>query len=143
MKTVFRIVLIMTLLYSGMRWYARTTEKNIDEALPVDAGKALRVGTFAGTNSAGDSRGSVSEYSVHGRRFLHFENFFVTNAPGLRVFLSESGVTASSSMMIAKLKGNSGNQNYDIPPEAALRVLDTVVIQSKLLGTVYAKATLK
>ncbi len=142
MKTVFRILIIMSLLYAGMCYYTRVTEKNIDDALPAEAGRVLRNGTFVGKDSVHEGRGKVSEHVLGEEKLLRFEEFYVTNGIDLRVMLSEDGSVSSSTIKLARLKGNSGNQNYDIPKEVNTEVLDTVIIYSRIFKTIFSTATL-
>ena len=143
MKTIFRILIIMALLYGGLRLYARMTEKSIDEALPTDAGTALRTGVFVSKDGSHESRGKVTLYDNGESKLLRFEEFYVTNGFGLRVYFVTGGVVASSTVSIARLKGNSGNQNYEIPKEMDVANLDTVLVYSKVLQTLFSAAILR
>jgi hypothetical protein len=73
---------------------------------------------------------------------LRFEDFYVKNGIMLRVVLAKGGTIASSTQ-IAKLKGNSGNQNYVVPKDVDASAYDTVLIYSTPLQTVFASATLR
>jgi Electron transfer DM13 len=69
-----------------------------------------------------------------GRRVLRFENLDTSNGPDLRVILSSVPSTAGDKefgkdyVELGKLKGNIGNQNYDIPPEVDLRRYSSAVV---------------
>lgn len=143
MKTVFRILIILSLLYGGTRWYEKVTEKEVHEVLPTNVGEALRKGTFIGKDGSHASRGSVTEYIFGEEKLLHFEGFYVTNGLDLRVMLSEDSIISSSTVMLARLQGNSGDQNYAIPKEVNTNVLDTVIIYSKIFRTIFSIATLR
>ncbi len=70
------------------------------------------------------------------RTFLRFENFETDNGPGLRVYLSNvsNGVNSPAGEFdddfysLGTLKGNVGDQNYEIPPEVDLTKYNTVAI---------------
>ena len=68
------------------------------------------------------------------QRFLRFENFSTDNGPDLRVYLSNSDANADSGVFdddfidLGVLKGNIGDQNYEIPVGVDLSVHDTVVV---------------
>ena len=68
------------------------------------------------------------------QRFLRFENFSTSNGPDLRVYLSASDANGDSGAFdddfvdLGVLKGNIGDQNYEIPVGVDLSVYDTVVV---------------
>ena len=58
---------------------------------------------------------------------LRFENFRATNGPDLYVYLATDN-SASDFVDLGRLKGNIGNQNYEIPEGTDLSKHDTVLI---------------
>ena len=68
------------------------------------------------------------------QRFLRFENFSTDNGPDLRVYLTVSDANGDSGAFdddfvdLGVLKGNIGDQNYEIPTDVDLSVYDTVVV---------------
>lgn len=143
MKTLFRIVIIIALLYAGARWYERITEKNISDPLPTNAGDLLRSGTFIAKDGSHESRGTATEYVVGEEKLLRFEEFYSTNGLGLWVMLSENTTISPSTIKLGRLKGTSGDQNYTIPGEVDTSVFDTVIIYSKIFKTIFSTATLQ
>jgi len=64
-----------------------------------------------------------------GQRFLRFENFETDNGPDLNVYLVNSSTgDVSDYIDLGDLKGNIGDQNYEIPADVDLDVYDQVVI---------------
>ncbi len=70
-----------------------------------------------------------------GTRILRFEDLDVLNGPDLRVILSPSALVEDDGAYddgafidLGPLKGNKGNQNYEIPPEIDLDDFATVAI---------------
>ena len=64
-----------------------------------------------------------------GQRFLRFENFETDNGPDLNVYLVNSSTGDVSDFIdLGDLKGNIGEQNYEIPEDVDLSVYDTVWI---------------
>lgn len=70
-----------------------------------------------------------------GSRIIRFENLDVSNGPDLRVILSRSGLVDDRDAYhldgfidIGELKGNQGNQNYEIPDDVDLSEFATVAI---------------
>lgn len=60
-------------------------------------------------------------------RILRLEDFKSTNGPDLKVYLAED-IDANSYVSLGDLKGNIGNQNYDIPEEVDLEKYSRVLI---------------
>jgi hypothetical protein len=76
-----------------------------------------------------------------GRTFLRLENLKTTNGPDLYVYLSV-GKDASDIVNLERLKGNIGNQNYEIPAGTDLSKYNTVLIWCKAFSTLFGSAKL-
>jgi hypothetical protein len=82
------------------------------------------------------------------QRFLRFENFSTDNGPDLRVYLSASSAEGDSGAFdddfvdLGVLKGNIGDQNYEIPVGVDLSVYDTVVVWCVRFSTPFTAADL-
>ena len=76
-----------------------------------------------------------------GRTFLRLENLKTTNGPDLYVYLS-TGKDASDIVNLGRLKGNIGNQNYEIPTGTDLANYNTVLIWCKAFSTLFGSAKL-
>ena len=82
------------------------------------------------------------------QRFLRFENFSTDNGPDLNVYLTTSDANADGGTFddefidLGNLKGNIGDQNYEIPPGVDLSVYDTVVVWCVRFSTPFTAADL-
>ena len=82
------------------------------------------------------------------QRFVRFENFSTDNGPDLRVYLTASDANGDSGAFdddfvdLGVLKGNIGDQNYEIPPDVDLSVYDTVVVWCVRFSTPFTAADL-
>lgn len=84
------------------------------------------------------------------QRFLRFEEFSTDNGPDLNVYLTTANADADAGdfgasgqfVDLGDLKGNVGEQNYEIPPEVDLDEFDTVVIWCVRFGVAFAAADL-
>ncbi|HJR85360.1 MAG TPA: DM13 domain-containing protein [Nitrososphaeraceae archaeon] len=76
-----------------------------------------------------------------GRTFLRLENLKTTNGPDLYVYLS-TGKDVSEIVDLGKLKGNIGNQNYEIPAGTDLSKFNNVLIWCKAFSTLFGSAQL-
>jgi len=108
----------------------------------------LREGQFRGADDF--HRGSGTAQIVRtpdGKLVLRLTDFMVTNGPALSVLLSSSPAPASSQQLadyidVGALKGNIGNQNYEIPAGTDLSTYNSVVIYCVPFHVVFATATL-
>jgi len=100
---------------------------------------ALASGSFEGFDAVHQGSGSATFYDVDGSRVLRFEDFDVTNGPDLRVNLV---LTDGSHVDLGALKGNVGNQNYDIPADVDLDLVESVLIYCRAFSVEFAQAVL-
>lgn len=122
----------------------------MDEAMPDMPVEPVIVaqGSFIAIDAVHKAEGSATIYEVEGQRVLRFENFTVTNGPDLHVILSKITPTSTfggvgeDMIDLGKLKGNVGNQNYDIPAEVDLSQYQSVVIYCVPFGVVFSSAAL-
>lgn len=81
-----------------------------------------------------------------GRRVLRFERFDTSNGPDLRVYLSKArpdgpwGAFDDDYVELGKLKGNKGDQNYDIPAGTDLSTYSSAVIWCRRFSVPFAVA---
>lgn len=85
-----------------------------------------------------------------GTRTLRFENFLVDNGPDLAVWLvpnetvpNQIGTVPAGYYELGKLKGNQGNQNYDIPADLDLSQFKSVVVWCVSFSTPFAAAPIQ
>ncbi len=94
--------------------------------------------------------GSATIWLAGDERVLRFEDFRVTNGPQLHVLLAKNvptsifaGVGDSGDYVdLGPLKGNVGNQNYEIPAELDLRDYKSAVIYCVPFRVVFSSAEL-
>src|SRR5512134_2817144 len=111
-------------------WYAFRPERlfldqKVDERTG-ESGAVLASGAFHGV--AHDGRGSASIVRrTDGTRVLELVDFETSNGPDLHVYLvaasdakDSDAVKAAGFVTLGALKGNVGNQAYDVPAEVDL-----------------------
>jgi hypothetical protein len=76
-----------------------------------------------------------------GAEILRLENLKATNGPDLYVYLS-TDKSASDFINLGRLKGNVGNQNYEIPRGTELSTYDTVLIWCRAFSFLFGSAQL-
>lgn len=139
MKKTVTIVIISLLLVS-LTWYFVSPlfiDKTINEDLPIatnqDSTKSAKddsliyQGQFIGADSFHKVTGKAIVLEENGKRYLRFEDFESTNGPDLKVYLAEN-TGAESYVSLGELKGNIGNQNYEIPANTDLEKNNKVLI---------------
>lgn len=104
-------------------------------------------GSFAEVDFIHKGSGTAKIIEDSGRRYLRFEDFEVTNGPDLYVYLSESKTpggdlkSLDKYISLGRLKGNIGNQNYEIPEP--FRGYDTAVIWCQKFGVLFSYAVME
>jgi len=129
---------------------ASKTENAASEAMPPGAGsgKIVARGNFAGADDFHKGEGTATIYRVGSDLILRFESFKSTNGPDLYVLLAKHVAPKTSAdvkdgyIEVAKLKGNIGSQNYNLPQGINLAEYPTVVIYCKPFHVVFSTATL-
>jgi Electron transfer DM13 len=105
-------------------------------------------GQFAGADDFHQGAGVATILQQGESQVLRFEDFSVTNGPELHVYLTRQPAPASSADVgddfvdLGPLKGNQGNQNYDIPPAVDVSQYQGVVIYCVPFHVVFASASL-
>lgn len=111
------------------------------ESEGVQPVRALR-GVFTGFDSIHTGSGNVSVIQVGDKYIIRFEeNFDVANGPDLYVGLGKDGEYKKGTE-IAKLKGNIGSQNYEVPENINLEDYNEIWIWCRAFSVGFAKAAL-
>lgn len=100
-------------------------------------------GTFIGVGDGIHNVDGIAKILtlVDGSKVLRLENFKSTNGPDLHVYLSTDKM-ASNFMDLGRLKGNIGNQNYQIPDDTDLSKYNNVLIWCKAFSVLFGNAQL-
>ena len=136
-----------------------TPKTPVSEPTPVPAPTSspaaepvvLKHGEFQDIDGFHKGSGTATIYmGADGTRLLRLEDFKVTNGPELHVVLSpyagpeEIGGSLKSPGWIdlGKLKGNIGNQNYEIPDSVDIGIHNSVTIWCKPFDVIFSVAVL-
>lgn len=100
-------------------------------------------GTFIGVDDGIHNVDGIAKILtlVDGSKILRLENFKSTNGPDLHVYLSTDKM-ASNFMDLGRLKGNIGNQNYQVPDDTDLSKYNNVLIWCKAFSVLFGNAQL-
>jgi hypothetical protein len=113
---------------------------------PAPRNVLLRGGRFEPVRHAASGKASAIELA-EGGRVLTLTNFEVDNGPDLRVYLVAGPATTEGEVSdlvdLGGLKGNRGNQQYEIPADVNINRYSTVVIWCRAFSVLFARAPLK
>jgi hypothetical protein len=123
-------------------------------AMPVQPTEApseprlLRSGEFHSVAHEGSGTASIYELP-DGKRVLRLENFEVLNGPDLYVWLSAAADAGNARTILdnqyaelGRLKGNQGNQNYELPADLDVSAFNSVTIWCRRFSVNFATAPL-
>lgn len=110
--------------------------------------KVLKTGMFRGI--AHETKGSATIHQLpDGRRVLRLTGFETSNGPDVRVLLvaaadaaDNAAVTSAGFVELGKLKGNLGDQNYDVPSDVDLQKYGAVTIWCNRFGVNFGTASI-
>ncbi|HJR09208.1 MAG TPA: DM13 domain-containing protein [Pyrinomonadaceae bacterium] len=151
------VAVLLVALVAG--WYAFRPERifvnqQVNEQFPTASAAtmaepaALAAGQFHSV--AHDTKGSATVYQLAGgKRTLRLTDFQTSNGPDVRVYLvaaTDAGdnetVTRAGFLEVGALKGNVGDQNYDVPADVDLAKYKAVTIWCKRFGVNFGTAPL-
>jgi hypothetical protein len=130
------------------------SDKEMAEPMPSEAQSAevervvILQSQFKDADSFHKGSGKATIYQLpDGSHVLRLEEFSVTNGPDLHVLLAGHPAPTGRDDLgeyldLGSLKGNMGNQNYEIPADAELSQFKSVVIYCKPFHVVFSTATL-
>jgi hypothetical protein len=154
-----RILIAVAVVAVGFGWYLFRPEllfvdSKVNEAFPEASAEKGSAGMLIGSgefrSGAHETKGEARIHRLpDGRRILRLTNFATSNGPDLRVILvAADGVKDSEDVKkagwveVARLKGNIGDQNYEIPADADLEKHRAVTIWCNRFGVNFGTAPL-
>jgi hypothetical protein len=112
------------------------------------AAKVLAKGEFHNADKAGSGTATIYQLA-DGKRVLRLTNFSVENGPDLHVRLiaaddakNTASVAKANHVELGNLKGNKGDQNYDVPADVDLGKDKVVSIWCNRFSVNFAAAPL-
>jgi hypothetical protein len=155
------IIIAVAIIVVGGLWYAFRPEllfvnKTVSEEFPGGAAMAsIEKGPMAVTKGnfkglAHETKGAATIYQLaDGKRTLRLTDFETSNGPDVHVYLTAAEVAKGSDAIkaagfidLGSMKGNKGDQNYDIPAHADLNKYKNVTIWCRRFGVNFATAPL-
>lgn len=122
-------------------------DEAMSEAMPDEGPQVIVTGTFVDRDHPTSGTAKVIQLG-DGSLVLRLEDFATDNGPALQVYLSTASTDAGHGdfdddfVHLGALKGNIGNQNYDIPAGTDLDRYTTVVIWCDPFNVAFGAAAL-
>jgi hypothetical protein len=158
------VVIAASVIVVAAGWYAFRPERlfidqTVNEQFPggsmprtavaASTVKALYSGRFHGV--AHESKGKAEVLQVQdGKRVLRFTEFETSNGPDVQLYLIASPdakdnatVTNAGFVALGALKGNKGDQNYEVPEGVDFSKYQAVTIWCRRFGVNFGTAPLK
>jgi hypothetical protein len=153
---------VAALIAAAAAWYlfrpdALVLDRRVDEAPAVALGGVapganpaalLAMGKFHGVSHAGTGMVAIHR-RADGTRVLRLSDLVVDNGPDLYVYLAavpdawdDATIGDAEIVSLGRLKGNQGNQNYEIPGDVDLGRFRSVSIWCRRFGVNFATAPL-
>ena len=132
----------LAVLVAGLFLYAGIAQAQEKSA------KVLAKGEFHKADKAGSGTAAIYQLA-DGKRVLRLTDFETDNGPDLHVRLiaaddarDTASVAKADFVELAKLRGNKGNQNYDVPADVDLSKYKVVSIWCNRFSVNFAAAPL-
>ena len=145
-------VILAIALWAAFRPERLFVNAKVNEAMPAEFAHVSQTVLSSGSfhSVAHESKGSASIYQLaDGKRVLRLTNFETSNGPDVHVYLVAANDASDSETVkkagfleLGSLKGNIGDQNYDIPADADLAKYRAVSIWCKRFSVNFATAAL-
>src|SRR5215510_4658476 len=150
------------LVVAAVAWYAFRPEllfvnKSVSETFPASvaanstdsAANPMQLVTGQFKGYAHETQGNAGIYEVNGKRVLRLTNFKTSNGPDVHVYLvaapdvkDEATVKNAGFIDLGSMKGNVGDQNYDVPSNVDLKKYQAVTIWCARFNVNFATAPL-
>jgi hypothetical protein len=149
-------VTLLALLVAGFgAWYAFRPERlfinqRVNEQLPTTAAANDQLASGQFHSGAHETKGMATVFQLaDGRKTLRLTNFATSNGPDVHVYLvaaqdakDNDAVTKADFVDLGTLKGNIGDQNYELPANADLAKYRAVTIWCKRFSVNFGTAPL-
>jgi hypothetical protein len=152
------IIMVVILAVVGVGWYLFRPEllfinSRVNESFPVASASAKPATLSAGDFHSGahETKGMATIYQLpDGKKTLRLTNFQTSNGPDVVVYLVAAAdandsetVKQAGFLELGSLKGNIGDQNYDVPANVDLSKYKAVTIWCRRFSVNFGTAPLK
>jgi len=149
-------VTLLVLVVAGLgAWYAFRPERlfinqRVNEQFPTASAASNQLASGQFHSGAHETKGTATVFQLADKKkMLRLTNFATSNGPDVHVYLvaapdakDNDTVTKAAFVDLGSLKGNIGDQNYDLPANADLARYQSVTIWCKRFSVNFGTAPL-
>ena len=149
------VALVVVVIAGIAAWYAFRPERafinqTVNEEFPTATTAANKLATGQFHSGAHETRGTASVFQLaDGKKTLRLTDFATSNGPDVHVYLvaaqdakDNDAVTKAGFLDLGSIKGNIGDQNYELPADADLAKYRAVTIWCKRFSVNFGTAPL-
>lgn len=150
-----KILVVLAIIVAIGAWYAFRPERlfinqRVNEQFPTTAASSTKLATGVFHSGAHETKGTAAVFQLaDGKKTLRLTDFATSNGPDVHVYLvavddakDNDTVTKADFVDIGTLKGNIGDQNYELPANADLAKYRAVTIWCKRFSVNFGTAPL-
>ena len=155
MSNRLKVVLFVLIIAGFGAWYAFRPERlfinqKVNEQFPTASAATNQLASGEFHTGAHETKGMATVFQLaDGKKTLRLTNFQTSNGPDVHVYLvaapdakDNETVTKAEVVDLGSLKGNIGDQNYDLPANADLSKYRAVTIWCKRFSVNFGTAPL-
>ena len=155
MSNRLKVTLLAVIIAGAGAWYAFRPERifinqRVNEQFPTAAATNSQLATGEFHSGAHETKGMAAVFQLaDGKKTLRLTNFATSNGPDVHVYLvaaqdakDNDTVTKAETVDLGALKGNIGDQNYELPANADLAKYRAVTIWCKRFSVNFGTAPL-
>jgi hypothetical protein len=155
MSNRLKVTLLVLIIGGGAAWYAFRPERlfinqKVNEQFPTAAAATNQLASGQFHTGAHETKGMATVFQLaDGKKTLRLTNFQTSNGPDVHVYLvaapdakDNETVTKAEVVDLGSLKGNIGDQNYELPANADLSKYRAVTIWCKRFSVNFGTAPL-
>jgi hypothetical protein len=155
MSNRLKVTLLALIIFGGAAWYAFRPERlfinqTVNEQFPTASAASNKLAGGQFHSAAHETKGTATVFQLaDGKKTLRLTDFATSNGPDVHVYLVAAGdakdndtVTKAGFIDVGTLKGNIGDQNYDLPANTDLAKYRAVTIWCKRFGVNFGTAPL-
>ena len=149
------LVVLPIAIVAFVAWYAFRPERlfinqRVNEQLPTASAANIKLASGQFHSGAHETKGTATVLQLaDGKKTLRLTDFATSNGPDVRVYLVAAGeakdndtVSKAGFIDVGSLKGNIGDQNYDLPAGIDLAKYRAVTIWCKRFSVNFGTAPL-
>jgi hypothetical protein len=155
MSNRWKVTLLVLIIAGVGAWYAFRPERlfinqTVNEQFPTASAATNQLAFGQFHTAAHETKGMATVFQLaDGKKTLRLTNFQTSNGPDVHVYLvaapdakDNETVTKAEVFDLGSLKGNIGDQNYDVPANADLAKYRAVTIWCKRFSVNFGTAPL-